>query len=185
VLTIGGDDASMVTRGLFVMRDLLRGVIGAPPPGVDTTPVPAKPGMTLRDVAEQRIANAACGACHRKFEPLAFGLEQFDGLGGFHRKDEFGNELRSDGQLIVPGAAKPLGYRTPADFMDLLAASDRVRETITWKLTQFALGRPLGSADAIELQRIHEAASENGGTYASLITAIVMSDLVQKSRTRE
>ena len=34
--------------------------------------------------------------------------------------------------------------------MDLLAGSDRVRETITWKLTQFALGRPLGAADAAD-----------------------------------
>ena len=41
-----------------------------------------------------------------KFEPLAFGLEQFDGLGAFHEKDEFGNVLRADGELLIPGNAE-------------------------------------------------------------------------------
>ena len=183
VLTIGGDDASMVTRGLFVMRDLLRGVIGAPPPGIDTTPVPPKPGKTHRDIAEDRIRNRSCGGCHIKFEPLAFGLEQFDGLGAFHQKDEFGNPLRADGQLVIPGEAKPQDYQTPAELMDLLASSDRVRETLTWKITQFSLGRPLGVQDAMEVQRIHQAATKAGGRYTDLITAVLMSDLVQKTRT--
>ncbi|KLU03798.1 putative signal peptide protein [Rhodopirellula islandica] len=183
VLTIGGDDASMVTRGLFVMRDLLRGVMGAPPPGVDTTPVPPKPGVTHRDVAEDRIRSESCGGCHIKFEPLAFGLEPFDGLGAFHRQDEFGNALRSDGQLVIPGKAKPQKYETPAELMKLLSSSDRVRQTLTWKVTQFALGRPLGARDATEVQRIHQAASTAGGRYTDLITAVVMSDLVQEARS--
>lgn len=182
VLTIGGDDASMVTRGLFVMRDLLRGVIGAPPPGVDTTPVPAEPGITLRNIAEQRIRNDACGGCHQKFEPLAFGLEQFDGLGSYHLKDEFGNELRADGQLLIPGESQPVVYKDSAELMKLLAASERVQETLTWKLTQFCLGRPLGAADAIEVQRLHRTAQDAGGRYADVITEIVMSELVQNSR---
>jgi hypothetical protein len=67
--------------------------------------------------------------------------------------------------------------------MDLLAGSDRVRQTIAWKLTQFALGRPLGAADAPILDNIHKQAQKNGGTYESLITAIVLSDLVQTTRT--
>ena len=81
VLTRGGDEAAMVTRGLFVMHDLLRGVVKDPPPCVDTSPVPSKPELTQRAIAEQRIANKKCGGCHGKFEPLAFGLERFDGLG--------------------------------------------------------------------------------------------------------
>jgi hypothetical protein len=67
--------------------------------------------------------------------------------------------------------------------MQLLAGSERVRQSITWKLTQFALARPLVAEDAPVLERIHESAQKGGGTYASLITAIVMSDLVQMTRT--
>ena len=183
ILTVGGDEASMVTRGLFLLHDVLRGTVKDPPPGLDTTPVPAKPGLSQRHISERRIANVACGGCHSKFEPLAFGLEKFDGLGTLREQDEHGNELRDDGEILFPGAAKPVKYASSAELMDLLANSDRVRQSITWKLTQFALGRPLLAADARTVNEIHDAAQQNGGTYASLITAIVTSDLVTMTRT--
>lgn len=184
VLTIGGDEASMVARGLFVLHDLLRGTINAPPPCVNTTPPPTKSGLTQRLIAEQRIGDSRCGVCHIRFEPLAFGLEQFDGIGAWHERDEHGNPLRSDGTILFPGTAKPIAYKSSAQLMDQLAKSDRVKESLAWKVTQFALGRPLIAADASYLAEIHQQSQKNGGTYASLISAIVMSDLVQTTRTQ-
>ena len=183
VLTVGGDEASMVTRGLLVLHELLRGVVKDPPPCVDTTPVPTKEGLTQRGVAEARIANESCGGCHAKFEPLAFGLEKFDGLGAYRDTDEHGNRLRDDGEVLFPGDASPMRYQSAAELMNTLAKSDRVRQTMTWKVTQFALGRPLVPADARILDKIHRAAQEGGGTYASLMTAIVTSELVLTTRT--
>ena len=183
ILTVGGDEASMVTRGLFVLQDMLRGVVKDPPPCVDTRPVPTRKGLTQRSIAEARIADTSCGGCHSKFEPLAFGLEKYNGLGAFHDQDKHGNTLREDGTIRVPGGAKPVKYRTSAGLMDLLAASPRMQQTINWKLAQFALGRPLGQRDAAVMEQIHASAREDGGTYVSLITAIVMSDLVQMTRT--
>lgn len=183
VLTVGGDDASMVTRGLFVLKDLLYSAVGSAPPGVDTTPVPPKPGISRRAIAEQRLATAACAGCHVKFEPLAFGLERFDGIGGYHERDEHGNTLREDGEVLLPGHDQPVKYNSSGELMDLLAASDRAQMNITRKVAQFALGRPLVESDGPELEKIHRAARANGGTYASVITAIAMSDLVQMTRT--
>ena len=185
VLTIGGDEASMVTRGLFVMHDLLRGVVKDPPPSVNVAPISTKPGLTQRGVAEGRIKDASCGGCHSKFEPLAFGLEKYDGIGAFHEKDEHGNRLREDGEVLIPGTGKPVAYQNAMQLMDLLAGSDRVKECLTWKLTQFALGRPLTSKDVRAVDNIHQSAQKNGGTYASVITAIVNSDLVQMTRTEK
>lgn len=183
VLTVGGDEASMVSRGLFVMHDLLRGVVKDPPPCVNTTPVPTKPGLTQRAIAEGRIANQSCGGCHQKFEPLAFGLEKFDGLGAFHEKDEHGNVLKEDGNILFPGSAKAIPYKTSAELMDLLADSDRVKKCLTWKLAQFALGRPLASTDMPILDEIHNTAMKNGGRYQDVMTALVTSDLVLRSKT--
>ncbi|QEF96258.1 Planctomycete cytochrome C [Stieleria maiorica] len=183
VLTIGGDEASMVSRGLFVLSDLLRGTINAPPPCVNTVPPPTKTGLTQRGIAESRIADQKCGVCHSRFEPLAFGLEKFDGIGAYHEQDEHGNKLRDDGEVLFPGTAEPVAYRTSAELMDLLAGSERVQQSLTWKLTQFALGRPLVAADAPVVDRIHQQAQKHGGTYTSLITEIVMSDLVRRART--
>jgi hypothetical protein len=179
ILTVGGDDGSTVTRGLFVMHELLRGVVKDPPPCVDTTPVPAKPGVTLRAIAEARLANESCAGCHERFEPLSFGLGKFDGLGTYRQTDEHGNTLRDDGHLLIPGEAEPAKYRSSAEMMDLLAKSERVQQTLTWKVTQFALGRPLGAGDAQIVAEIHRQAQEGGGTYQSLMTAIVSSELVR------
>ncbi|MEM0895629.1 MAG: DUF1592 domain-containing protein [Verrucomicrobiota bacterium] len=183
VLTVGGDTASMVSRGLFVLHELLRGEVKDPPPCVDTSPVPTKAGLTQRAIALDRIADNSCGGCHAKFEPLAFGLEKFDGLGTYFDRDEHGNALRDDGEILFPGAAEPVAYEDSAGLMDLLAGSPRVQETLTWKVAQFALGRPLGLEDAPVLEKIHEKAQDSGGNYAATITAIVMSDLVQTART--
>ena len=183
VLTIGGDDASMVTRGLFVLHDLLRGHVDDPPPGLDTSPVPTKPGQSHRVIAEKRIANPQCGGCHRAFEPLAFGLERYDGIGAYFEKDKHGNRLREDGQIVLPGEDQPKSYRTSAELMDLLAGSDRVRKTLTWKVAQWAMGRPMREADSPLLDTIYADAAKNGGTYESLIAALAMSDLVRMTHT--
>lgn len=181
LLTVGGDNASMVTRGLLVLHELLRGVVKDPPPCVDTTPVPTKPGLTQRAIALQRISNRACGGCHIRFEPLAFGLEKFDGIGAYHDQDEHGNKLRDDGEILVPGAAAAVKYANSAELMNLLAESDRVNQSLTWKVTQFALGRPLGATDAAFVTSIHEQSRRNGRTWTALLKAIVTSDLVRKT----
>ena len=183
VLTIGGDDASMVTRGLFVLNDLLFSEVGDPPPGLDTTPVPTSPGNTHRAIAMERIKSESCGGCHSRFEPLAFGLEKYNGLGTFLERDEHGNSLREDGEILFPGDATPTSYETSSEMMQLLAESQRVRECLTRKVTQFAIGRPLFASDARIVRKIHDMAAKGGGTYQETIAAIVMSDLVQKTRT--
>jgi len=180
VLTIGGDEASMISRGLFILHDILRGTVKDPPPCVDTSPVPTKAGLTKRGIAEQRISNKSCGGCHAKFEPLAFGLEKFDGIGAYHVNDKFGNQLREDGNILLPGASKAIEYQTVSELMDHLASSPRVAETLTWKITQFAMGRPLAAGDRPEIEKIHQSATQAGGTYAAVIRAIVISDLVRK-----
>ncbi|MEZ6128297.1 MAG: DUF1592 domain-containing protein [Planctomycetaceae bacterium] len=179
VLTVGGDSASMVTRGLLVMHELLRGVVKDPPPCVNTTPVPTKPGLTQRSIAMERIANPGCGGCHEKFEPLAFGLERFNGVGAYSEQDEHGNRLREDGNILFPGATEPVEYKSSKELMNLLANSDRVRQSLTWKVTQFSLGRPLVADDAAIVDTIHRNAQANGGTWPATITAIVHSDLVR------
>jgi len=183
VLTVGGDHASMVSRGLFVLKDLLRGTVKDPPPCVDTTPKTSKAGLTQRNLAEIRIASTNCGGCHVKFEPLAFGLEKFDGLGSFHEKDQFGNQLRDDGSVLVPGTATPIPYKNSAELMDFLAQNQRVKECFTWKVTQFVIGRPLTAHDAQIVEEIHTQSQKNGGTYAGLMTAIVTSDLIRTIQT--
>lgn len=177
LLTIGGDEASMVTRGLFVLNDLLRGSVKDPPAGVDTTPVPSSPGLSQRKVAEKRMQDKACAGCHAKFEPLAFGLEQYDGLARFSLKDSFGNSLREDGRILIPGSGKPVTYENSRELMDLLAASPRVRETIIWKIAQFGLGRPIATSDRPHLEAILSR-TDSKPTYQNVLLELATSPLI-------
>ncbi|MEM9018439.1 MAG: DUF1585 domain-containing protein, partial [Verrucomicrobiota bacterium] len=156
-----------------------------PPPGVDTTEVESDGGQSRRDIAMKRVENRSCGGCHAKFEPLAFGLEKFDGLGGFSHRDEHGNELREDGEILFPREAKPVPYQSIGELMDLLAENRRVKETITWKLIQFAMGRPLNAHDAAAVAAIHESSAEAGGRYQDIITEFALSDLVTRYETKD
>lgn len=177
LLTIGGDEASMVTRGLFVLHDLLRGSVKDPPSGVDTTPVPSAPGLSQRKIAERRMLDQSCGGCHTKFEPLAFGLEQYDGLARYATRDHYENELRQDGEILIPGTAETVKYKTSRELMDLLAKSPRVRQNIIWKLAQFSLGRPIATTDRPHLDTIFSQVRENQ-TYQNVILHLATSPLV-------
>ena len=67
--------------------------------------------------------------------------------------------------------------------MKILSGSDRVSESLTWKVTQFCLGRPLTADDATLMVNIHRQAQQGGGTWTAVVTAIVNSDLVRRART--
>jgi len=185
LLTVGGDEASMVARGLFVLQDLLHSAVGSAPPGVDTTPKPTKSGVSQRVMAEERLHDQSCSGCHSKFEPLAFGLERYDGIGGFSMKDRHGNPLKEDGAIRLPGLPEPLEFASGGELMGLLAGSERVSRNFTRKLLQFTLGRPLAGSDARAVRDIHDAFSAGGGTYRSLITAIATSEVLRTIETQE
>lgn len=183
LLTIGGPEASTVSRGLFLLREVLCGDVGSPPPDVDTTPTPTEPGRSQRQIAEARLSNPSCGGCHAKFEPLSFGLGKFNGAGRHVDVDEHGNELRDDGTLNIPESSKSPSYSNSEEMMELLAGSERVEQCMTRKVTQFAIGRKLTANDECILRSIRRKFREGGGTYASLVAAIVTSDLFVMKQT--
>lgn len=174
LLTIGGDEASMVTRGLFILHNILRGTVNDPPPTVDTTPIPSEPGLSQRAIALERLADNSCAGCHSKFEPLSFALERYDGIAQYSLKDHHQNKLREDGEILIPGAPKLELYQTAPELMALLAKSPRVSENIAFKLAQFALGRPLATTDKPHLQ----ALTKENLTYQDLIISLATSPLI-------
>ena len=176
VLTVGGSRASLVEKGLFILETLLCDHVDSPPVDVVMTMGEVMPGATQRTYSEQRSQNPACAGCHQQMDPLAYGLERFDGVGTYAERDAFGNELRSDGALVVPGVAEPQPFATIAEMMDLLAGNERVSDCFVLKSTQFALGRPLQPVDGCTLAQIRETFRASEGTYQDLMVAIATSD---------
>ncbi|MEL6543694.1 MAG: DUF1592 domain-containing protein [Myxococcota bacterium] len=185
LLTIGGDEASMVARGLFVLDNFMCGSIDSPPDGIDITPPEQTPDATHRDIALTRVESSACGGCHAQIEPPAFGLERFDSTGRYLEQDGNGNALRSDGSLLFPGADEALPFETISEMMELIAANERTQECIVLKGTQYALGRTLTQDDACGLAEIRNTFLGSEQTYADLMRAIATSTTFRSVRVEQ
>jgi hypothetical protein len=177
VLTINGDaDASVVLRGLYVMRKVLCEDVPAPPPGA-TSVMLAPATASERQKSDARLAQEPCKTCHSQFDPLSYAFEPFDNMGGIQKEDPNGNAVRSDGWLTLPaGTGTNVPYTGVDDYMAALAKDDRVSACITNRMSEFAWGRGMVAADACMLEDIGgRLGAPETRTFADVVTAIAAS----------
>jgi hypothetical protein len=175
VLTVNGDaDASIVLRGLYVMRKVLCGDVPAPPPGVASV-VLAPATASQRVKSDARLANQPCQSCHSQFDPLAYAFEPFDNIGALQTKDVNGNAVKSDGWLTVPGGTN-VPYTATDDYMAALVKDPRVGDCMATHVAQFAWGRGLEAADACLLEDVRgRLGAPEVRTFADVVTAVASS----------
>ena len=110
---------SPVKRGKWVLEQLLGTPPPPPPPNVPTLQEDDQKALTAATVRlrmEQHRAKVSCAVCHSKLDPLGFGLENFDAVGGWRDKDG-GAAVDSSGTL-------PSGesFRGPGELKTILKA---------------------------------------------------------------
>lgn len=184
VLTVGGSRASMVERGLWILENVLCGEVAAPDVDVVMQMGELAPGLSQRHYAEERLASDGCAGCHVQMDPLAFGLARFDGAGAYRESDEHGNDLRSDGMVMVPGSPTQKPFETVAELASILADETRVMECVALKASQYAIGRELVAADGCALNEIRNAFEKGAHTWPALVEAIATSKLFTHGRPR-
>jgi Protein of unknown function (DUF1592)/Protein of unknown function (DUF1588)/Protein of unknown function (DUF1595)/Protein of unknown function (DUF1587)/Protein of unknown function (DUF1585) len=80
--------SSATLRGKFVRSTLLCGIIPPPPVNVNTAlPEPTPGAATLREREKTHLSDPFCASCHVQMDPIGLGLENFDGIGRFRKKD--------------------------------------------------------------------------------------------------
>jgi hypothetical protein len=175
VLTVNGDaDASIVLRGLYVMRKVLCGDVPPPPAGA-TSVMLAPATASQRAKSDARLSQEPCKTCHSQFDPLAYAFEPFNEMGGLITKDLNGNAVKSDGWLPVPGAAN-VPYAGADDYLGALAKDPRVSDCLETRIAQFAWGRSMAAGDACLLEDVRgRLAAPETRTFADLVTAIAAS----------
>ena len=182
VLALGGDGASMVFRGLYMLEKFFCQHLDSPPPGTDTTVPPLAAGVPQRSHSEQRVANPACGGCHSQIEPIAWGLARYDATGLYREQDEFGNALDDSGTL--PNTAGPDAVFTgAAELGEALASHERVSECMQLQLSRFVMGRALTSADSCSLAQARSSLTNNAGSFQEIVSAIAASPMFQQLQT--
>jgi mono/diheme cytochrome c family protein len=164
---------SPVSRGKWILENILGTPAPVPPPGVETNleKDPQEVKVTsLRQRLEAHRANPVCASCHKIMDPIGFALENFDQIGGWRERDG-GVSVDSTG-LLVDGTA----LRGPADLRQaLLSRSDAFVTTTTERLLTYALGRPLEYYDMPTVRTIVRRAAQNGYRFSSLVLGVIES----------
>ncbi len=170
-----GIESSPVERGAWVLRHLLH---APPPPAPANVPqlsrLDDKP-LTKRGKLAAHMEEAQCASCHRKIDPIGFGLENFDAAGKWRQKEGTGRKAH---QIDAAGAF----HNGPAfadfyELQDLIAANyeDQFARGFTEALIEYGLGRPFGFTDEELALEILSKAEGNGFQLRDLVQALVSS----------
>jgi hypothetical protein len=77
------DNTSPIHRGVFITRNLLGGILKAPPEAIVFDKHRFSPKMTMREKVVELTRNNNCMSCHDTINPLGFSLENFDAVGRY------------------------------------------------------------------------------------------------------
>lgn len=185
-----GDHTSPVERGAWVLRKLLN---DPPPPAPANVPQLARLADQLL-TTEQRLTahqeDPQCASCHRKIDPIGFGLENFDAVGAWRTEDSY--QLHDDnGKAIkdkkivwtIDPAVKLHNGPTVNNYFELreqiASHEDDFARGWTEALTQYALGRRVGFTDERLITDIMNEARGQDYSIRSFIYALVNSQEFQ------
>jgi hypothetical protein len=181
VLTVTSNPTrtSPVKRGKWVLENILG--TPPPPPPPEVPPLEEEAGAvasgSLRERMEQHRSKAECAICHNRMDPLGFGLENYDGIGGWRTEDD---KFPIDPSGVLPGGQS---FSGPRDLKAVLKArQDEFVRCLAEKMLTYGLGRGVEYSDKCTVEDIAKAMRANDYKFSSMIVAIVRSDPFQKRR---
>jgi hypothetical protein len=163
---------SPVLRGKYVLEELLGTPPPPPPPMVKSLPPDDRPrdGLTLRQRLEKHRENPDCAACHKRMDPLGFGLENFDAIGRW-RTETAGTPVDASG-VMTTGEK----FTGPAELKKvLLSRKDDFVRNLSEKMLAYALGRGLEFTDTPAVRKIAKTLAAEGCRSSTLILEVVKS----------
>jgi hypothetical protein len=180
VLTLSSypNRTSPVSRGNYVLTNILGTPPPEPPPDVPTLPESTTEKLSMRARMERHRADPVCAGCHQLMDPIGLVLESFDGIGRWRTED--------NGE-VVTGYGSPIHVLRdfgpidgPVDLRNAIASQpERFVRTATEKLMTYALGRQLTAADMPTVRAIVRRAAEDDYRFSALVLGLVASDVFQ------
>ena len=169
---------SPVLRGRWVLDNLL----DAPPPEPPADVPNLKEeeigtSASMREQLELHRKDPTCASCHRRMDPLGFGLENFDATGAWRTMD---GKFPIDATGTLPDGRK---FDGPDELRSILRADHQAFEhCLTAKLLTYALGRGLERYDKRTVSGIVSRLPEHEYRFSGLILEIVKSLPFQSRR---
>ncbi|MEZ0274808.1 MAG: DUF1592 domain-containing protein [Roseimicrobium sp.] len=177
VLTVSanGVETSPVTRGVWILNNILGTPPAPPPDDVPTVDPDVRGAMTLREVLTKHRSTPACFDCHQKIDPLGFALENFDPIGAWrthYRVD------KSRGPIIDASGQLPNGQKFDNIIglkKILVSRQDQFARMLTERLLSYASGRRIEAVDRPEVDEILAGLANHDKGLRSLIELVVTS----------
>jgi hypothetical protein len=177
-VTSVGTRTSPVTRGRWILENVLGTPAPVPPPGVDTNldkDAEEVKVTSLRQRLELHRKVEPCASCHKIMDPIGFALENFDMVGTWRDLDGK-TPIDASGQLVDGSKlASVLDLRNA-----LLSRQEMFVTTATQKLMTYGLGRTVQYYDLPTVRKIVRQAAQNDFRFSSLVLGVVQSDPFQK-----
>ncbi len=170
---------SPVLRGKWILEQILGTPPPPPPPLVKSLPTNDKPkdGLTLRQQLAAHVQDANCAGCHKRMDPLGFGLENFDAIGRW-RTDIAGAPVDSSGEMVTGEK-----FNGPVELKAiLLKRKDEYVRNVTEKMYAYALNRGIESYDVPTVRRTAKALAGADYRVNTLVLEIVKSYPFQNRR---
>jgi len=178
-----GERSSPVERGAWVLRKLLD---NPPPPAPPNVPQLSRLEDKLQSARQMQSAHmeeAQCAQCHRRIDPIGFGLENFDAAGKWrdveHTEARRGRRSIARKQFPINASGTLPDGTEFEDYFELRDAvakkSAAFERGFTQSLIEYALGRPYGFSDESLRERILRRARKKHGELREFIIALVQS----------
>lgn len=180
-----GVNSSPVERGAWVLRHLLN---DPPPPAPPNVPQISRLEGQILTTRERLLAHqeeAQCASCHRKIDPIGFGLENFNAAGKWRTEDNYqmrdtrerGAGKRKTWEIDASGAFhKGRAFSDYDELRNLIAEREEdFARGFTEHLIEYALGRPFGFTDEDLANEIVSSAKTKQFAVSELIHSLVQS----------
>ena len=169
---------SPVLRGKWILDNILNAPPPDPPPDVGNLDEKAIGSATsMRAQLEQHRKDPTCASCHRRMDPLGFGLENFDAVGAWRTMD---GKFPVDASGVLPGGHK---FNGPEELRAVLRGQpEAFAQALTSKLLTYALGRGLEGYDRRTVKEIAARLPARNYRFSALVLEIVNSLPFQQQR---
>ena len=163
--------SSPTLRGMAIREALLCQQVPAPPGDVDFSQFedPDSPNPTAKDRLAAHSVEPACAGCHKIMDPIGLGLEQLDGIAQF-RTTENGALIDASGDL------DGIPFEDGAGLGEALWQNPATTACLVNRLTEYALGRPVGAGDRAFMAYLEERFADGGYRFPDLLRRIATSD---------
>jgi hypothetical protein len=172
--TSNGVDSSPITRGIWIMENILGTPPPAPPEDVEPLDPDIRGAKTLVEQLELHRKHAACNDCHAKIDPLGMPLEVLNPVGLFRKTYE-----GPDNHPVLSKATLHSG-KTIANIKEykefLMDQKEKFSQCITEKLLEYATGRKMTYLERDEINNIVQGLEQKHG-FQDLLIAVVNSPI--------